>query len=442
MRVPLKLLDSLFSISVLFLSTGAFLPLVMDISSPARLTKGTLVIQIAWAGIYAITLVRAIPHYRDICAFAASNKLLILLLLMAVMSTMWSDDPGQTFRRSIALVGTMLFGVDFALRYPLERQLKLISIALGLAVFSSLLVQLVWPGSIPTVDPVAGDGWNGAFDQKNVFGRVIVLAMLSSIVYLSDRSALISKGLIVSSAFALILASRSRGALVVGTLLLLLLTVIRFLRSLSHPRIAYLASFGLGALGIVASYLTWLNFDYVTGVLGRDATLTGRIDLWRLAFASLLEHPWLGYGYSGFWNVTRDALRINGALNWTVPHAHNGLLDLSLELGVIGLGLYLAYYVLLLLRTFWFFRISSAQNGTWVIAYLAFALVYSLTESSTLAGNSIFGILYASVACSVSPDPVPKSRPVTTLHQPQTPSDRIAWHVQFSHYNGSSGASS
>jgi exopolysaccharide production protein ExoQ len=406
MRVLIKLLNDIFTLAVLFLSTGAFLPLIMGTSQSETLTKGTVAIQGAWALIYIFATLRALPHYRQIAEFIGSNKLLVCLLVLTLLSSFWSEEPGITLRRSIALVGTMLVGVDLALRYSIRNQLRMLCFVLGSVVLLSVIVQVLWPGAIRTIDVVQSSGWNGAFNQKNVFGRIIVLTTIAFLANPSGRWKPLRNGLAICCGVALIVASHSMGGLVVLATLLSFLGVYRILASIRHLRIAYLLSVAFGLMASSLLYLVISNLDSVTRMLGRDPTLTGRVKLWRLAFASFLRQPLFGYGYSGFWNVSSDALHINRVLYWTVPHAHNGFLDLALELGLVGLFLYLTYYVVLVHRAFDYARNRARLEGMWIFAYLAFAFLYSVTESSTLAANSIFGIMFASVACSVAGVPV------------------------------------
>jgi len=39
----------------------------------------------------------------------------------------------------------------------------------------------------------------------------------------------------------------------------------------------------------------------IANALGRDVTLTGRTSIWAVVLDKISKHPWLGYGYKGFW---------------------------------------------------------------------------------------------------------------------------------------------
>ena len=68
--------------------------------------------------------------------------------------------------------------------------------------------------------------------------------------------------------------------------------------------------------------------------MGRNATLTGRTSIWQ-AVLSFVERPMIGFGYENFWMGERlNALRRMGGNS-----AHNGYLEIYLNLGWIGVGL-------------------------------------------------------------------------------------------------------
>jgi O-antigen ligase len=72
--------------------------------------------------------------------------------------------------------------------------------------------------------------------------------------------------------------------------------------------------------------------------LGRDETFTGRTWIWEAVIPEFKHMPWLGHGFQSFWTTEWRAMVFG------MPYAHNGYLDILLELGVVGLALYTAWY--------------------------------------------------------------------------------------------------
>jgi O-antigen ligase len=77
--------------------------------------------------------------------------------------------------------------------------------------------------------------------------------------------------------------------------------------------------------------------------MGRDdgddpSSFTGRIPLWEYAIEDILERPILGHGIGSYWSDEQleDA---HHELEWALPDAHNGYIEISLALGITGLFL-------------------------------------------------------------------------------------------------------
>jgi len=137
-------------------------------------------------------------------------------------------------------------------------------------------------------------------------------------------------------------------------------------------------------------------------LLGRDATLTGRTDLWVIVLTVILRRPWLGYGFNALWySDTTTEWRIQQQAGWAAHEAHSGLLDLALALGATGVAVFVCGFVVYLARAAAAVRRSSGDDVLWPFLYLVFLLVYNVAESLG-ATSSIYWCVYVSVAVSVS----------------------------------------
>jgi exopolysaccharide production protein ExoQ len=415
MRIRRKLLGDSFTVAVLFLSTGAFQSLVIDLADPRTGTDGSRFLQSLWFAVYAVVISRLVPHYRQIVALVRANKCLLLLVLLAVCSILWSDDPGLTFRRGVALLATTLVGIDFAVRYSVRDQVRLVCIVLGSVVLFGIVAQLFFPTLMPSpaLDSAA---WHGVSGHKNEFARTVVLATVA-LLSRSRRSLrdFVLTALAIVVAFGLVILAHSAGALVVLIALLSLFRIFGALRW--RPKILVTASLASALIVLPISYLAFQNLDKVTALLGRDASLTGRVGVWQLALTSIANNPIHGYGYSAFWDAdSQAATRIREELNWGVPHGHNGYIDMTLELGFAGLLLLLAGYVLAARRATDYFQRGVEREAIWPLIFLSFFFLYQLNEGSIVAGNTIYWILYVAMCFSVTK--------VTVAHEPALQSDR------------------
>jgi exopolysaccharide production protein ExoQ len=81
----------------------------------------------------------------------------------------------------------------------------------------------------------------------------------------------------------------------------------------------------------------------ILAATGKDITLTGRTDLWRIGLEQIAERPWLGTGYQAFWqpgNPEAEHLwRAFGIASRTGFHFHNLYLSNAVEIGIPGAAL-------------------------------------------------------------------------------------------------------
>jgi O-antigen ligase len=159
---------------------------------------------------------------------------------------------------------------------------------------------------------------------------------------------------------------------------------------------------------LLAGGVSWLvsNADTLAARIGKDTTLTGRTDLWTVALVMIHRHPWLGYGFGGFWRgVVGDSGEFWTAVGWPAPHSHNGFIDLTLDLGLVGLAIFIAGLVTALVAAVARLRSGRTTGGVAPFVLLSFFTLYNLTESSVLRHNTLYLVLYVvatSVACGGS----------------------------------------
>ena len=126
--------------------------------------------------------------------------------------------------------------------------------------------------------------------------------------------------------------------------------------------------------GVITSLAGGVTLEGATSTLGRDETLTGRTEIWAILLPDVEKHPFLGYGFGGYWtSETHKEEKIR--------EAHSGYLDALLDLGFVGLFL-LAIYLLSFCRKA---QRKMAYDYDWAIlciCLLLMALLHNVTESS------------------------------------------------------------
>ncbi len=390
-----------------------------------------------YLGIYSITALLALRQWREILYFLYREKFLLLLLILSALSSLWSVVPMETLARTVAISTCTVFGCYFALRYEPARQLRLLAWTLYLVILASFATALLFPEAGIMKGEHEGL-WRGAFTHKNMLGTIVPLGSIT--LFLVAASASKYRGFYWTGfglSLILVIMSCSKSALLVTSMVFVVAALF-----LANRRQYRLAAISLLAVCITAgsfclqyslrifppiifSNLTSIAVDCDanpevamatnTGacfleeirlqapVSASRSTGAGRVSLWRLLGEKFKQKPWLGYGFGGFWlgmdGPSSDIWKIK---SWHPPHAHNGLLDIGLHLGLMGVFLFLmSFYA----ATYTVLK-SLAGRSVEMANLLAPALLFyiflaNIGESDLFNTNSILWICFASTVISV-----------------------------------------
>lgn len=404
-----------FVVLSLLLFTGGLLPVLRQESSESLSTSPTAfslidptqandTTRLVWLVIYGITLVLIFTRWKQFVYIVTREKLLLLLVGIVLVSVLWSTAPEVTLRRSVGLIGTTLFGVYLAMRFDLSELLRLLAWTLGIAALLSLVFALILP-SYGVFSDIEGEAWQGIYEHKNALGRamtlsVVVFLLLALSSYRHRWVAWLCFGL----SAGLVLFSASAAAIVISLSLLVLLPFYKALRW----RYTFAVPFFTLAVLMSGAVAMWVlsNAESVLSVLGKDVTLTGRTEVWNAVLEMIWRRPWLGYGYGTFWQGWEgESAHVWLSTIWlgfVAPHAHNGFLDLWLDIGLLGVLVFAVGFLLAFLRAIIWARLSRTTEGLWPLTYLTFMFMYSLTESAILKNNSAFWALYVAVVLSTT----------------------------------------
>jgi O-antigen ligase len=245
----------------------------------------------------------------------------------------------------------------------------------------------------------AGD-WKGTLGHKNAFGHLAALAtvvLAGSILSAKKHRFPATVGLVVC--VTALVNSGSRSGIIAAAVAAIVLVAIVGLRPLS-PRVRLATLWIAGALASVVLLLLWANPP-----AGLDLTLNKRTKIWVLAGEKIRERPLLGHGYAAFWQH-RDggpSLDIQRAFrSWYPMHGHNGFVDLTLDLGLLGLALLLIPFAFYSAGSYHLAMQGRCGRAAWSSAFLVFLAVANLAESELLRHNTIYWCLYVSTVTGVN----------------------------------------
>lgn len=356
---------------------------------------GGIVSQIVIDGSILFLVLR---HLRLLYRHAHAMQYAGLLAILALLSTFWSLDPLLTVRRSLPFALAALFGLYLATKFPVRRQLSVFWMAMIVLALGSIVLATCFPAiGLERSAGHQGD-WQGVFTQKNACGRVMVLA--TAVVLAHERLSLAKITSMLIFIFVLIM-SGSRGAWIIEAAVIALFCLLRSVsRSNSRSRVLILLAAVIGC--IVLAFATWLYLPLLTKLIGRDTTFSGRTEIWAQVWAYILKRPIAGYGYAAFWQGMKgESFNVAAAVHFIVFHAHNGFLEIWLELGGAGLVLFTFSYFRAW-RKLWPALCQGQINRiAWMLFILVLIALYDLDENTLLTANGLFWVVYVSALVNI-----------------------------------------
>ncbi|GAB3679132.1 O-antigen ligase family protein [Salinisphaera aquimarina] len=352
--------------------------------------QGSLIRRLQWLPLFG-TAAYVIWIRRDVCMGLARhiNPFLILFLVWIGLSVLWSGFPSVTLRKVVILGGFSAIALAFqAASWQPGRMRRLVRAGVTALLVASLLTALLLPdyGREASLN-----AWVGVTRSKNHLGLLAGFGVLLWLHAYAIREVPFGRAL-CGALFCLgmLLMARSATSLV-GAVAMMPVLWILLRPPLSIPNVwsvgllAFVALFASLAFGylMILGVPTWQDLVRpVAGAVGRDVTLTGRLQIWQLMMQEVSNHPWLGTGYGAFW------LGADGPAPWVTQNlygilwqAHDGYIDVLNETGIIGLLLVGALLAFHLWQTAALLRHDRA-NAVFHAMFIGYFMLSNISESS------------------------------------------------------------
>ncbi|WP_265502467.1 O-antigen ligase family protein [Paracoccus beibuensis] len=263
--------------------------------------------------------------------------LVVAMAVWCLASFAWSDYPSVTIRYGLQLLLTVLIAIVICQRIPPRILIKIVlatHLVAGLASLASGRAREV-------------GGFLGIYGSKNALSAAMGLLFLVALTVLLDRRMPRIWRLLgaVGSALGLMLLvmGQSTGALAAVIAAILALGPILLLQRLTPPARLVLTVLTLVLMASAAVMLSTMVDTLALMFLdatGKDVTLTGRTDLWRIAFDEISERPFFGAGFQAVWvhgnPLAEELWEMFGIKSRGGFHFHNTLISNAVEIGLIG----------------------------------------------------------------------------------------------------------
>jgi len=334
----------------------------------------------------------------------ARNAWVVLFFVFALVSTLWADDPFMSVKRWIKGLGNLVMALILVTEHRPVKSLGLVLRRLGFVLLPLSVLFIKYYPDLGRGYHMGMPMFGGATLTKNALGQLclitgiyyfwelllrrgkpefsgdqlhysvyfIMLPMIAWLLYIADSATSLSCMMI---AVALLVAVRwppvSRKPRRIFSLVITCVLVLAFLESL----------FGIKETIIL--------------MLGRRPDLTDRGTIWTLVL-SMASNPLIGSGYESFWTGPRLlelSQRLGGVM---LNQAHNGYIELYLNLGIIGLFFLLGSILTGLLK------VRRQLEMEYAYAMLKFALIvamltYNYTEAMFVSVSNIFVLLLVGI---------------------------------------------
>ncbi|MGN7799175.1 O-antigen ligase family protein [Leifsonia sp. 22587] len=335
------------------------------------------------AVVVAVVLVRARPRFR----WRTTPKTLLVFLALAIVSIAWSAYPGASALGVVAQLATTIAGLFLGLRLGMRGLLSALGNAfrwiLGLSLLFELVVavfvrqpvlpltpvQPAPPGKVPQAffwsrDLLFHGGpIQGIVGNSNLLAMIALLAIVVFGIQLADRA--VRRGSAASwLVVAVLTLALTRSATVIAATLAVavVLAFALWARRVGPARRTpvYVTAFALLIAGVV---LISVFASRIPALFGKSEDLTGRLDIWHAVIGLAQQRPVFGWGWVSYWAPwvkPFEGLATRNGVEYL--QAHNAWLDVWLQLGIVGL----VVFILLVLTTFgrsWFLAVDRPRTG-------------------------------------------------------------------------------
>lgn len=363
-------------------------------ANPVRLAR------YGYLAIYVAALLMLTCRIKTLSMFINTAPLLGIILVYPFLSILWSNSPVESFQRGVAVLCPSLIGIYMAERFDLRSIILLLAGAYALIA----MVDFVAASGLPSIGRMTEQEWHGAWrgfhGHKTGLGKsAFVGAVFSLYAIILTRGKLQGFFIgITSLQLLLLMQARSTAALLSLGITLAFMVWLFTMKQRNRALLWLYSALVIIVSSLLALLLSGEGLGPILELLGKNQTMSSRLPLWDEVTISIAKSPWLGYGFSGFWQSNLpDIARIHSVLRFEPHYAHNGLLEMLLDGGVLFVALFTAQMITSITKA----SVLCARGAFYASLPLVFFLIFILSnfaEASVLPKNSLFWVAFVAIA--------------------------------------------
>jgi O-antigen ligase len=379
-------------------NVGEWLQMKSPMDQSSRYLEGNPLDRVVLATIIALGVIVLLRRPRQVGAVLRASAPVLLYFAYCCLSSLWSDYPDVAFKRWFRGLGDVVMVLVILTETDWSSALKRVLARVGFMLLPLSVLLIRYYPDLGRGYSISGEAmyWTGVTTDKNGLGMICLIFGLGNLWHFID----IYQGREGEE--------RARPLIAYSTLLLIMLWLLWESNSMTSISCFALAAGLMVATGrwprarrpavasfLVAAAVAASAFVLFSGggggvlqTMGRNPTLTGRTEVWNVVLP-FAQSPIFGTGYESFWLGDR-LQRIGDMTSNGIQEAHNGYLEMYLNLGWMGLTL-LALIIAMGYRRVVVVALRQDPNtGKLMLAYFVLALIYNFTEAGFKMQNPVW----------------------------------------------------
>ena len=310
------------------------------------------------------------------------NIRIILMIGIFTLTGLYSSiDIVLTIKGIIYLLSYTLFSIVFVDQFK-EQSFEYILKALILVVVINIIYMIIFPyNSIDISDSRFNLSLIGMFYHKNSLASFMSIANIAIIINLlnnshSSKNYLIYIVMYIATLVFVLMSNSVTSLLIllICNILVILYKYLKFRVNIIINMVSFQIAFYVIILG--SKYINDLLIKYI----GRDLTLTGRVDIWKVLINLINKKPLVGYGYGTVWNTEDMISYITSSVGFDFLGSHNGPLQIIMEVGFIGFFVFFVVFFLIPSFKVKNLNLEKTPLHMFIYIYYAYLLIYTISE--------------------------------------------------------------
>ena len=341
-----------------------------------------------------------VQNYERVLRTCSEERLLLIIPIWAIVSVAWSQSPQNTIYYGLNLLVLTLFAFYMARAFDPDQLMRFFILCGFVFMVLNALTAIFLPfygtshsmtGGVPELQ--------GICIHKNACAYTTVFLIAPALfVQLQGNLAEFRRLGYIALGLVEVILTQSRTGWVLAILLLGFSAIYLTLNKFKTRDAAALVLFFTTIIGFVG-FGIYQNYEQILLLMGKEATLSGRTQIWGAVLISIWKHPLVGYGFHGFWTgLSGESSNIALRVHWNPGFAHSGYLETWLEVGGVGLALILWTFIRAMRDAA---TVLSHTRGTYLGFYLSIlflTVVVNIDESTLLGASSLTWMFYL-LAC-------------------------------------------